>query len=165
MAEQINTTGPAHHEYEVDVVWTGNTGQGTSDHRSYLRTHQVRAPGKRTIDGSADLALRPDSDLYNPAELLVTALSQCHMLWYLHLAADSGVVVIGYHDRARGTLVEDEEGAGQFLEVVLTPQVTVSDRATLDAAEALHQRTHELCFIARSVNFPVRLEPSTRIAN
>jgi organic hydroperoxide reductase OsmC/OhrA len=87
------------------------------------------------------------------------------MLWYLHLAADSGVVVIGYHDRAQGTLAENPDGSGQFAEVVLSPQVTVADRASLDAAEALHHRAHELCYIAKSVNFPVRHEPSTRVAN
>ncbi|WP_433871978.1 OsmC family protein [Saccharopolyspora sp. CA-218241] len=157
---------PDRHGYQVDVVWTGNTGQGTSSYRGYERTHEVRVPGREAIEASADPAFLGDANRYNPEELLVAALSQCHMLWYLHLAAETGVVVIGYHDQARGVLAESPvDGTGQFEEVVLAPQVTVSDRVSLDTAEALHQRAHELCYIARSVTFPVRREPTTRIAN
>lgn len=155
----------ARHGYQVDVVWTGNTGQGTSSYRSYERTHEVRAEGKSTIDASADPIFRGEADRYNPEELLIASLAQCHMLWYLHLAADCGVVVIGYHDRPSGTLAENPDGSGQFDEVVLRPEVTVADLASVDVAEALHQRAHELCYIAKSVNFPVRCEPTARVAN
>ena len=117
------------------------------------------------MPASADPAFGGEDDRYNPEELLVAALSQCHMLWFLHLAADSGVVVIGYHDRPRGALTENADGSGQISEVVLAPEVTVADRASVDAAEALHQRAHELCYIAKSTTFPVRREPSTRVAN
>ncbi|MGW1679033.1 OsmC family protein [Saccharopolyspora sp. NPDC002376] len=155
----------ARHGYQVEVVWTGNTGQGTSSYRSYERTHEVRADGKDAIDASADPVFLGDADRYNPEELLVASLSQCHMLWFLHLAADSGVVVTGYHDQARGILTENQDGTGQFESVELTPLVTVSDRASVDVAEALHERAHELCYIAKAVNFPVNCTPTTRIAN
>ncbi|QUH01196.1 OsmC family protein [Saccharopolyspora erythraea] len=161
----MTDTEPGKHGYQVDVVWTGNTGQGTASYRSYRRTHEVRADGKGVIDASADPVFRGDADRYNPEELLVASLAQCHMLWYLHLAADCGVVVIGYHDRARGTLAENADGSGQFEQVVLAPEVTVADRASVDVAEALHERAHELCYIAKSVTFPVHHEPSTRVAN
>ncbi|GAA4614035.1 OsmC family protein [Saccharopolyspora hordei] len=155
----------ARHGYQVDVVWTGNTGQGTSSYRSYERTHEVRADGKSAIDASADPVFLGDADRYNPEELLVASLSQCHMLWFLHLAADSGVVVTGYHDQARGILTENPDGTGQFESVELAPAVTVADRASVDVAEALHERAHELCYIAKAVNFPVHCSPTTRIAN
>ncbi|MDA3626865.1 OsmC family protein [Saccharopolyspora oryzae] len=155
----------ARHGYQVEVVWTGNTGQGTSSYRSYERTHEVRADGKDAIGASADPVFLGDADRYNPEELLVASLSQCHMLWFLHLAADSGVVVTGYHDQARGILTENPDGTGQFESVELTPLVTVSDRASVDVAEALHERAHELCYIAKAVNFPVNCTPTTRIAN
>lgn len=161
----MTDTEPARHDYRVDVVWTGNTGQGTTSYRGYARTHEVRAEGKNAIDASADPVFLGEAERYNPEELLVASLSQCHMLWFLHLAADHGVVVIGYHDRARGTLAENSDGSGQFREVVLNPEVTVEDIASVDVAEALHRRAHELCYIAKSVNFPVLLEPSTRVAN
>lgn len=146
-------------------MWTGNTGGGTSSYRSYERTHEVRAAGRDAIAASADPAFGGEADRYNPEELLVAALSQCHMLWFLHLAADSGVLVIGYHDQPRGVLTENPDGSGQIAEVVLAPEVTVADRASVDAAEALHQRAHELCYIAKSVTFPVHHELSTRVAN
>lgn len=155
----------ARHDFQVDVVWTGNTGQGTNDDHSYRRTHEVRAAGKRTIAGSAAPAFGGDTDRYTPEELLVTALSQCHMLWFLHLAAESGVLVLGYHDQPHGLLTENPDGSGQIAELTLTPEVTVADRASVDAAEALHQRAHELCYIAKAVTFPIHHEVSTRVAN
>lgn len=162
---QPATLTATRHGYQVDVVWTGNTGTGTTSYRSYERTHEVRAVGKDAIDGSADPVFLGDADRYNPEELLVASLSQCHMLWFLHLAADSGVVVTGYHDRARGILAENSDGTGQFEAVELTPEVTVRDRAIVDVAEALHERAHELCYIAKSVTFPVRCTPTTRVGN
>lgn len=153
------------HGYEVDVVWTGNTGPGTSSYLSYHRTHEVRAPGKEVVAGSADPVFRGEADRYNPEELLIASLSQCHMLWYLHLAAETGVLVLGYHDRASGTLREDADGSGQFEEVVLAPEVTVADPAIVDAAEALHARAHELSYVAKALTFPVRHEFSTRVAH
>lgn len=141
------------HTYSVNVVWTGNTGQGTSDYRSYTRDHEVNVPGKPPILGSADPKFRGNPARYNPEELLVSALSGCHMLWYLHLCADAGIVVVSYDDRAEGTMEESAEGEGRFVRVTLRPHVRVTN--SVDQAEALHQRAHELCFIANSVNFPV----------
>jgi organic hydroperoxide reductase OsmC/OhrA len=141
------------HGYEVEVSWTG----ATTSYREYTRAHEVTAGGKPPIAGSADPAFRGDRDRYNPEELLVASLSQCHMLWFLHLAADAGIVVTSYRDRAVGTMVED--GGGRFTGVTLRPEVTVhSGRERL--AE-LHERAHHLCFIANSVNFPVAVEPGS----
>ncbi|MCX2734354.1 OsmC family protein [Saccharopolyspora sp. NFXS83] len=165
IGRQPTPPAPASHGFAVEVVWTGNTGAGTSSYHSYERTHEVRSEGKNPIEASADPAFLGDSDRYNPEELLIASLSQCHMLWFLHLAADHGVVVIGYHDRAQGVLAENADGSGRFREVVLSPEVTVEDLASVDVAEALHERAHELCYISKSVNFPVRLAPSTRVAN
>jgi organic hydroperoxide reductase OsmC/OhrA len=152
------------HAYDVEVSWTGNRGEGTSGYRSYDRAHEVRAPGAPApvIPGSSDPHFRGDPARWNPEQLLVASLSQCHMLWYLHLASEAGVVVVGYDDVARGTMEED--GGGRFTEVVLRPRVQVADPAMAEAAAALHDRAHELCFVANSVNFPVRHEPVTDIA-
>ena len=147
------------HTYSVSLVWTGNTGKGTSDYRSYARDHEINAPGKPPIYGSADPKFRGDSARYNPEELLVSALSSCHMLWYLHLCADAGIVVVSYEDRAVGTMQESNAGDGRFVGVTLRPHVRVTGSA--EKAEALHQRAHELCYIANSVNFPVDHQPVT----
>jgi organic hydroperoxide reductase OsmC/OhrA len=147
------------HAYAVRVEWTGNRGEGTSTYRAYDRAHAITAPGKPVLLGSSDPAFRGDPARYNPEELLVASLSACHMLWYLHLCADAGIVVTAYHDDASGTMVETPEGGGRFAEVVLRPTVTLRPEDDAALANALHERAHELCFIARSVNFPVRCEP------
>ncbi|MDQ3403627.1 MAG: OsmC family protein [Actinomycetota bacterium] len=150
------------HQYEVHVEWTGNRGQGTTGYRDYDRAHEVRAEGKPTIAGSSDPALRGDPERWNPEELLVASLSQCHMLWYLHLAAVAGIVVTEYTDAAVGTMRMDSSGSGRFTEVTLRPVVTVADPSRSDDARELHADAHAKCFIARSVNFPVEHEPTIR---
>lgn len=152
------------HHYSVEVEWTGNTGEGTANYRSYSRDHDVRIPGKPTIAGSADPGFRGDPARWNPEDLLVASLSECHMLWVLALAAQSGVVVTAYEDGASGVMVTEADGAGQFTEVVLRPVVTVADASMAAKADALHATAHAKCFIARSVNFPVRHEATTRVA-
>jgi organic hydroperoxide reductase OsmC/OhrA len=148
------------HSYELALTWTGNTGSGTSGYRAYSRDHEIRAPGKPVIVGSSDPAFRGDKERWNPEELLVAALSQCHMLWYLHLAATAGVVVTAYSDTPVGTLREAEDGSGRFTQVLLRPSVTVTDPQSCERAGSLHAEAHRLCFIARSVNFPVLHEPT-----
>jgi organic hydroperoxide reductase OsmC/OhrA len=153
------------HRYAVTIRWTGNTGSGTSDYRGYRRDHEVRGDGKPAIPGSSDPAFRGDAARWNPEELLVASLAQCHMLWYLHLCAAGGVVVTDYADTPAGTMVLDATGGGgQFTEVVLRPSVTVADASMADKAQALHEEIGALCFIARSVSFPVRHEPTVRVA-
>jgi organic hydroperoxide reductase OsmC/OhrA len=146
------------HRYALEVVWTGNLGQGTAHYRAYSRDHEIRGAGKTaTIPGSSDPVFRGDRSRFSPEEMLVAALSSCHMLWMLHLCADAGIVVTSYADSATGTLLENPDGSGNFREVVLNPAITISDTARATELESLHARAHELCFIARSVNFPVRV--------
>lgn len=153
------------HGYHVTLRWTGNTGVGTASYQEYERDHDVIAPGKPTlIQGTADPAFRGDAERWNPEELLVASLAQCHMLTYLALCSLGRVVVTAYEDAARGTMRETPGGGGQFAEVVLSPAVTVAERGMVEAATALHEPAHEQCFIARSVNFPVRHEPVIRVA-
>lgn len=140
-------------------MWTGNTGQGTANYRSYLRDHEINVPGKPSIPGSSDPKFRGNPNRYNPEELFLSALSTCHMLWYLHLCADAGIVVVFYEDRAEGVMEESSDGGGRFVRVTLRPLVRV--KGSIEQAEALHQRAHELCFIANSVNFPVEHEATT----
>jgi organic hydroperoxide reductase OsmC/OhrA len=154
------------HDYAVQVFWTGNQGTGTSSFRSYSRDHRIQATGKPPIDGSSDPSFRGDPARWNPEELLVASLAACHKLWYLSLCAEARIVVLDYEDQARGTMVEQSEGAGQFTSVVLQPTVTLAPGTDLAKAHALHDLAHEKCFIARSVNFPVSHEPElTIIAN
>ncbi len=146
------------HAYQISIRWTGNRGTGTSDYRSYGRDHIVSADGKPDIPASADPAFRGDGAKYNPEELLLASLSGCHMLWFLHLCADSGIAVTKYSDNPTGIMTEEKDGSGRFTAVTLHPSVTVADKAMLEKLDGLHEKAHELCFIANSVNFPVRLE-------
>ncbi|MEV6345864.1 OsmC family protein [Actinoplanes sp. NPDC051851] len=147
------------HRYEVSVTWTGNTGTGTSGYRDYSRAHDVTAAGKEPIAGSADPTFRGDPARWNPEELLLTALSQCHMLSFLHECARAKVVVTAYSDQPTGTMTTTADGSGSFDEVVLHPRVALADPSQAGLLDELHERAHKVCFIANSVNFPVRHEP------
>ena len=149
------------HTYQISNRWTGNLGTGTSTYRAYSRNHELHAPGKQAvIPGSSDPLFRGDRTRYNPEELLVSALSACHMLWVLHLCADAGIVVTDYTDEPVGEMRENEDGSGEFTRVVLRPKMTITDPARAAEAAALHQKAHHVCAIARSVNFTVDVEPS-----
>lgn len=177
------------HTYDVTVVWTGNRGGGTTGYAAYGREHEVTSPaeasagGPPVILGSSDPAFRGDPARWNPEQLLVAALSQCHLLWYLHLAAEAGVVVTAYEDHAHGVMTTDATGGGRFERVVLSPVVTIacapespgarsadalSDADALPAADALsaamavHHAAHQRCFVANSVNFPVEVDAEIR---
>ena len=150
------------HRYDVTVTWTGNTGQGTAGYRAYSRNHEAAAGGK-TLAGSSDPAFLGDAARWNPEELLVAALAACQKLWYLHLCADAGIIVTAYVDRASGEMQEDADGAGRFVRAVLRPEVTIAAGADTAKAMALHAAAHEKCFIARSVNFPVAIEPKITV--
>jgi organic hydroperoxide reductase OsmC/OhrA len=151
------------HTYEVQVDWTGNDGQGTKTYKSYRREHTITADGKPLIPGSSDPNFRGDASRYNPEELLVASLSACHMLWYLHLCAANHVTVIEYQDAASGVMTENEDGSGEFAQVVLKPKVRIAVGGDHAKAVALHEDAHRFCFIARSVKFPVEVEPEVDI--
>ena len=161
-AADIAMTGNQHH-YHVDVEWTGNLGPGTQSYRGYQRSHEIRIAGKPTLAGSADATFHGDASRHNPEDLLVAALSACHMMAYLHVATVAGVVVTAYTDAAEGTMTLEGIG-GRFVEVVLHPQVMISASSDAAKAEALHADAHHACFIANSVNFPVRCEPRIVVA-
>lgn len=147
------------HHYQAFLQWTGNKGKGTAGYSAYERSYDIRISGKPVIEGSSDPAFRGDPARYNPEELLLASLSSCHMLWYLHLCAVAGVIVIEYTDSATGTMSETPEGGGRFAEVVLHPVVTVAAMEMVDKAIELHKEANRFCFIANSVNFPVRHSP------
>ena len=150
------------HRYLVNLTWTG--ASGTVPFRNHRRDYVLTAPNKPPIEGSSDSVFRGDRARWNPEDLLVAALSACHQLWYLGLCAAAGIEVLAYQDSAEGTMTEDTPGgAGRFTEVVLRPRVVLAAGADRAKAEALHQVAHEHCFVARSVNFPVRHLPSVSV--
>ena len=151
------------HRYAVSLIWNGNLGTGTSSYRDYSRNYEIVSDGKPAIQGSADPAFRGDQSRWNPEELLVASLSACHKLWYLHLAAEAGITVTAYTDRAEGVMEVGRDGVGRFKSVVLHPTVTVA-KGDPERARTLHKPAHEKCFIANSVNFAVECEPEIVVA-
>lgn len=148
----------------MTVEWTGNLGEGTKTYTGYSRDHLVSGEGKTPIAGSSAPAFRGDNSRYNPEEFLVSSLSACHMLWYLHLCASAGIVVEKYTDHSTGVMTEEKSGDGKFVSVHLKPEVVVTREADLEPAMKLHEEAHKKCFIANSVNFPVTLEPKIQHA-
>lgn len=152
------------HQYSANIVWTGNNGTGTSDYASYSRDHVISIDHKQDLQGSSDSIFRGDVTKHNPEDMLLSSLSVCHMLWYLHLCADAGVIVTAYTDNVEGILEYGKNG-GRFTEVILHPIVSVKSEEMIPLAMSLHSEAHACCFIANSVNFPVDHQPSIIIEN
>jgi organic hydroperoxide reductase OsmC/OhrA len=150
------------HHYATRLRWVGPERGATTSYDAYSRDHVIEADGKPALQGSADAHFRGDSSRYNPEDLLVASLSACHLLSYLALCARRGISVVAYEDEATGemTLID---GTIRFREVVLRPRVAVANAADVEAAIALHEDAHAQCFIANSVNFPVRHEPAVAV--
>jgi len=153
------------HTYGLRSTWTGNRGTGTSGYRDYDRAVTIEIDGKAPLLASADRPFRGDATKWNPEDLLLAALSECHLLSYLHACVQAGVVVVDYHDTASGVMVEDGKGGGAFRDVMLRPHVTVADVSMVDAAMAAHTQANEWCFIANSVNFPVHHEATIVVSD
>lgn len=153
------------HHYATRSEWTGNLGEGTTSYRAYSRDHVISARGKPELAGSSDPAFRGDASRWNPEDLLLAALSSCHMLWYLHLCSEARIVVLAYHDDAAGIMAEEPGGGGRFTQAMLRPVATLAAGGDAALAKALHDKAHRLCFIANSVNFPVSIEATVRLSD
>lgn len=147
------------HTYKSVIEWTGNKGSGTFDYRSYSRAHKILVEGKPTLEGSSDSSFRGEKSKHNPEDLFLSSLSSCHMLWYLHLCADAGVIVMRYTDNAEGQMDLEPDGSGRFTRVVLHPHVVISPESDLNLSEKLHAEANQKCFIANSCNFTIEHKP------
>ena len=143
------------HHYQITTNWTGNTGRGTQSYRGYERDHTISIPGKSPLNCSSDPSFMGDPNKHNPEELLLSAVSGCHMLWYLHLCSSAGIVVVDYQDIASATMEEDETGSGRFTSIELHIRVRIDNPEQSDRAKALHEKANSMCFIANSLNIPV----------
>ena len=151
------------HNYKLTLKWTGNKGTGTSSYRAYDRNHDIIVGNKVAIKGSADPTFHGDKTVHNPEDLLLASLSACHMMSYLHVCVKNGIVVTDYIDNATGIMKVNDDGSGHFTEVTLNPIVTISDETLLEEANELHKEANKLCFIANSVNFPVKHRATSTI--
>ncbi|PCI61760.1 MAG: peroxiredoxin [Kordiimonadales bacterium] len=143
------------HTYTAQINWTGAGEHGTKTYKSFERSYNVSIAGKPTIAGSSDPTFLGDPACHNPEDMFVASVSSCHMLWYLHLCAVSGVTVTGYKDNAQGQLEETSDGSGRFTAITLYPEVVIAAGSCTKKAMAAHQKANKMCFIANSLNFPV----------
>ena len=148
------------HQYSAHLTWTGNQGEGTANYKAYTRDYDIDCEGKPVVKGSADPAYYGNAARHNPEDMLLASLSACHMLWYLHLCTMRKVVVTAYEDHAEGVMKVNANGSGQFTSVTLRPQVSITPQSDPATAERLHERANAMCFVARSVNFPVAHKPA-----
>lgn len=153
------------HHYKVKIEWTGNNGLGTENYEVYSRSHTVSVNGKPQLECSSDTPFRGDAGKYNPEDFFVSAIASCHMLWYLHLCADNGIVVHAYDDDVQGLLIASSDKPGHFDSVTLSPRVAVAEQWMEEKALALHEEAHAKCFIANSCNFPVNVKPQCYTIN
>ena len=151
------------HNYKLTTVWTGNTGSGTKNVRSYDRSHTVAIQGKPELFLTTDNPAVGDKSKLNPEDLLVTAISSCHMLSYLYVCAMEGIVITSYTDHATGIMIEQANGSGSFKEVTLNPIFCVANESMIEKAIELHHKAHEICYIANSVNFDVNCNPICKV--
>ncbi|HRA76759.1 MAG TPA: OsmC family protein [Propionicimonas sp.] len=149
-----------HHHYALSLAWTPGDGGATTGYRAYSRDHEVTADGVGTLPGTADIAFRGVRDRWNPEQLFLASIAQCHLLTYLWLCVGSGIVVTGYDDSPTATMTTHPDGSGEVTEVTLRPRVRLAPGSDATLALALHGRVHEYCFIARSVRVPIALEPA-----
>ncbi len=159
----MSATHAESHRFECRLIWTGAAQGSTTSYESYSREYRLDIPGKPSLRGSAAGAFRGDGTLPNPEDLLVASLSACHFLSYAALCSRAGVHLMTYEDDAEGTM-QKEGGVVRFMEVVLHPKVGIAPGSDPEKARALHERAHAICFIANSVNFPVRNEPTITAA-
>ena len=150
------------HTYKSQLLWDGNLGEGTSTYAGYGRQYRVVIDGKPDLHGTADPMFRGEAEKHNPEDLFLAAVSSCHMLSYLALCARGSINVVSYRDDASGDLWL-EGGGGRFTEIRLHPVVTIADARDVDRARALHEKAHELCFIANSSSVPIRHEAVIRV--
>jgi organic hydroperoxide reductase OsmC/OhrA len=153
------------HNYKITTEWTGNKGEGTKNVRTYDRSHTVTIPGKPALHLTTDNPHVGDKSKLNPEDLLVSAISSCHMLSYLYLCSMEGIVVMSYTDHATGIMIENASGGGSFKEVVLNPIFHLTDERMVERAIELHHKAHEICYIANSVNFEVKCNPTCKVKN
>lgn len=145
--------------YKLTLAWLGNEGSGTSGYKNYKRDFVAVSDGKPPISGSSDPHYLGDTTKYNPEEMLLMAVSSCHMLWFLHLCAVNDIIVTEYSDEPTGVLEIFEDGGGKFVEIILSPIVSIQNQPNMEQLTHLHEKANKLCFIANSLNINIKHEP------
>ncbi|MEO9954951.1 OsmC family protein [Nonlabens sp.] len=127
------------------------------------KTHTSTIDGKESMNVSAAREFKGEPDKRNPEDLLLSALSSCHMMSYFYVCQQQGIEIIDYKDTAVGTLELRADSSGGFTAVQLNPVVTIKNKNQKTLAIRLHDKAHQLCFIANSVNFEISIQSEIKI--
>lgn len=151
------------HTYTAETIW--ERGEQAFSDNQYSRKHTLRFDGGISIVGSSSPLVVPvpfsEPNAVDPEEAFVSAISSCHMLWFLSIAVKNGFIVDAYHDRAIGIMTPDERKKYWVSSVTLRPEVIFSGVNMPDAAQIadMHHQAHEDCFIANSVKTHIQVVP------
>ncbi len=151
--------------YQITLSYPASATQALPPATDYSRDSALQSEGKSSVAASSPALYGGDPGRYNPEELMLMSLAQCHMLTYLSIAAKKQLKILRYEDRAVGQLGVGKmggigiEGKISLQQVTLHPRVTVPKGTNLDDARNIHIKAHANCFMANSVNFPVTTEP------
>lgn len=150
-------------QYVAEILWL--RGEQVFLDNRYSRKHLLRFDGGIEIAGSSSPHVVPipmsDTSAVDPEEAFVAALSSCHMLWFLSMAAHQKFCVDRYFDAAVGVMAKNAQGKMAITVVTLRPEVQFSGEytPTCEQINQMHQAAHDSCFIANSVKTEVRCEP------
>jgi organic hydroperoxide reductase OsmC/OhrA len=148
------------HLYTLDLKWIGNSQINSIKND---RLYEIAIPGKASFKGSADQTFHGDATLLNPEDMLLSALSSCHMMSYFYVCRQNNLEITSYQDQPLGTLQVNPNGSGQFNKVILKPFVIIKAASNLELAISLHSKAKSLCFIGNSCNFLIEVEPIVEI--
>lgn len=144
------------HTFKAEVNWQLGDQETTKITKGFSRNHTVTIANKKApLEISAAKPFRGDDTLYNPEDLLLSALVSCHMMSYLYVCAQHKIEVLSYTDSAEAILEVETSGSGFIKKVLLNPAVTIADSSKIELAKKLHIKANGLCFIANSCNFKI----------
>jgi len=144
------------HEFSLRAEWNTDD-ERPHPARGFSRDVVIQAEGPGELAGSAAKLFHGDTSRWNPEQLVLAALAECHILSYLYVAGQAEIEVEKVSVRGELTLEAGADG-GQITSATLYPEVWVADAMQLPRARELHDEAHKQCFIARSMNFPIRIE-------
>ena len=145
----------SNHTFKAELNWKLKLENNIKYPKRISKNHQVNIEGKQLMKVSAAKAFKGDASLHNPEDLLLSALTSCHMMSYLYVCSQHNVEVLEYSDNSEGILEVEGSGKGSFKSVELNPDVVIKDSQNIELAKELHAKANELCFIANSCNFPI----------
>ena len=151
-----------HPTFTTRLTWTGQQLPEPVATRTYTTLYEIGPEGKPVVPGAAPPAYGGDGARYNPEDFMLASLTSCHMLTFLAVAAKSRVIVLGYRDTADAALGM-KDGKLRMVDALLRPHVVVGTAEEAGRLGALHEKAHANCFMANSVNFTVRIEPTFEV--